>query len=210
MSGSALSIEYNTDISPELTVEIGECFYMDIRLDDVPAPLITAGFFIVHDSSLASIVDVAVYDGEVTPSLWDPGFTFKVPDADGPGTYLLACGNFATVSPDDVRIGQVEICAIAEGLNTITITTIPDFQTIVSVSPEETVVYDSEIIPHEITIFQIIPPCRCEIVGSTIIQASLEPVTEQYNVSSNQHCDYPPEYVWSDTCTFGDVDKMVL
>ena len=45
MSENAMSIEYNTNISPELAVEVGECFYMDVRLDNVPEPLLTAGFF---------------------------------------------------------------------------------------------------------------------------------------------------------------------
>ena len=130
---NAISIEYNTNISPELTVEVGECFNVDIRLDDVPEPLLTAGFFMMFDASLATIIDVAVYDGnDLTPDIWDPGFTHKVPDAAGPGSYLLACGNFVDVPPDDARIANIEICTIAEGVNTITIITIPDFDTVVS------------------------------------------------------------------------------
>ena len=212
ISGKAIAIQYNTDISPELTIEVGECFYMDVKLDDVPEPLVTAGFFIVHDASLALIADVAVYDGELNPDIWDPGFTHKVPDAAGPGTYFLACGNFGTVSPDDVRIAKVEICAITEGVNTITISTIPDFQTVVALLPEEIVVYDSEILPHEITVHQIIPPCRCEIVGSTIVNVdAFQEVTAQYDVSSNLlHCDNPPDYVWSDDCTLADIDQSGL
>jgi len=125
VSDNAVAIEYTTNISPGLTVEVSECFYMDIRLENVPTLLITAGFFMVHDSSLATIAEVAAYDGELEPDLWD-GPTYKVPDAAGPGTYLLACLNLgAGVSPDDVRIARAEICPIAAGINTITITTIP-------------------------------------------------------------------------------------
>ena len=131
MAGNAISIEYNTNISPELTVEVGDCFYMDIRLDDVPEPLVTAGFAIVHDASLTTIIDVAVYD-EYPDGPWDGTCTYKVPDAGGPGTYMLACCNLAGVSPDDVKIAEVEICPIAEGVNIITISTIPGFDTVVS------------------------------------------------------------------------------
>jgi hypothetical protein len=207
---NALAIEYNTDVSPELTVEVGDCFFMDIWLDDVPEPLITAGFFIVQDPSLANIIDVAVYDGELNPDIWDPGSTYKVPDADGPGTYMLAVLQFSTVSPDDVKIGQAEICAIAEGVNTITISTVPGFQTVVALT-DEIVVYDPEIVPHSITVNQILPPCRCEITGDTYIFSNpFQTVTEQYDVSSDQNCTNPSEYVWSDTCIKGDVDQNGL
>lgn len=162
LSDNVLSIEYNTNISPELTVKVGDCFYMDIRLDDVPDYLITAGFFIIHDSSLATIIGVSVYDGELTPTLWDPGFTFKVPDAAGPDTYMLACGNFDTVSPGDVRIARVEICTITEGVSTFTISTIPNFETVVSSRwvGSDYVGYDLQIVPHTITVHQIIPDCE--------------------------------------------------
>jgi len=211
MSGSAFSIEYNTDVSPELTVEVGECFNMDVRLDQVPEPLLTAGFLITHDSSLATIVDVIVYDGNDLPGPWDAGFTTLVPDADGPGTYLIACGNFASVPPEEAVIARVEICSITDGVDTITITTIPDFQTVVSgIFPYE--VFDSQIIPHIITVNQNPPACRCEISGPPVISfSSQEPATAQYTVSSNSmHCDNPPDYVWSDTCLFGDVDQNGL
>ena len=33
VSEGTLAIEYNTDISPELTVDVGECFYMDVWLE---------------------------------------------------------------------------------------------------------------------------------------------------------------------------------
>ena len=203
------AIEYNTNVSPELTVEVSECFYMDIRLENVPTLLITAGFFMIHNPSLATIVDVAAYDGALEPDLWD-GPTYKVPDAAGPGTYLLACLNLgAGVSPDDVRIARAEICPTASGINTITITTIPDFMTVVSGIPDYEC-YDPQISPHIVTVNQIPTPCRCEIIGPSAIPAASMPVTAQYAVSSNQHCDYPSAYVWSDTCTNGDIDQNGL
>ena len=167
--------------------------------------------FIVHDSTLASIINVSVYDGELGPGIWDPGFTSKVPDADGPGTYMLAVGQFGTVSPDDVRIARAEICAIAEGINIITISTIPGFQTVVSGVPDYED-YDPQITPHTVTVNQIIPPCRCEITGPAIVESdAFSPVIAQYNVSSNlQYCDNPPNYVWYDDCALGDVDQTGL
>jgi hypothetical protein len=209
MSDNILAIEYATNVSPGLTVEVGECFYMDIRLENVPTLLVAAGFFMVYDSSLATIADVSAYDGELEPHLWDSG-SFKAPDAAGPGTYYLACCNLgACVSPDDVRIARAEICAIAAGINTITITTIPDFMTIVSCIPDYEI-YDPQIIPHSVTVNQIPAPCRCEIIGPSVIEAASMPVTAPYAVSSNQHCENPSDYVWSDTCTNGAIDQNGL
>jgi hypothetical protein len=124
---------------------------------------------------------------------------------------MLACGNFSCVDPEDVRIAKAEICTIAEGINTITITTIPDFLTVVSCIPDYEV-YDSQIMPHIITVNQIIPPCRCEITGPNIVLSDgFSTVTAQYDVSSNlAHCDNPPNYVWYDDCTLGDVDQSGL
>lgn len=210
MAGNVPAIEYSTNISPEVTQDVGECFYMDIRLDEVPEPLVTAGFFITQNPSLATITDVAVYDGDLTPALWDPGFTSKVPGADGPGTYMLACGNFATVPSGEVKIARAEICTIAEGDNTITIYTIPDFQTVVSGAPPDYEVFDSQIMPHVITVHQIIFPCSCEITGSPVIYIEYDwEVTAQYVVSTGQHC-VNPDYVWSDDCVNGDVDQNGL
>jgi len=209
VSDNALAIEYTTNISPGLPVEVGECFYMDIRLENVPTLLITAGFFMVNNPSLATIIDVAAYDGEIEPHLWDPG-SFKVPDAAGLGTYLLACCNLgACVSPDDVRIARAEICPIAAGINTITIATIPDFMTVVSGIPDYEC-YDPQISPHNVTINQIPAPCRCEIIGTSVISAGGFPVTARYEASSNQQFYYPLDYVWSDTCAYGDIDQNGL
>ena len=210
ITGNSLAIEYNTNISPEVTQDVGECFYMDIRLDEVPIPLVTAGFFITHDPSLATITNVEVYDGDLTPALWDPGFTYKVPDADGPGTYMLACGNFATVPSGEVKIARVEICTITAGDNTITISTIPGFQTVVgSTFDRDIIVYDLEIIPHVVTVHQIIFPCSCEIIGPPIIDGDGSPAIVQYSVSSNHHCSNP-DYVWRDNCMLGDIDQNGL
>jgi hypothetical protein len=205
---NASAIEYNTNVSPALTVEVGECFDMDIRLENVPTSLITAGFFMVYDSSLATIVNVSVYDGELEPDLWDSG-SVKVPDPAGPGTYYLACLSLGCDSPDGVRIARAEICAIAAGINTITITNIPGFMTVVSCIPDYEI-YDPQIIPHSVTVNQIPAPCRCGIIGPSVIYAASMPVTAKYGVSSNQHCENPSDYVWSDTCTNGDIDQNGL
>jgi len=81
----------------------------------------------------------------------------------------------------DVRIARAEICPIATGINTITITTIPDFMTVVRVFLIMSA-HDPQISPHIVTVNQIPTPCRCEIIGPSAIPAASMPVTAQYAV----------------------------
>ena len=62
-----------------------------------------------------------------------PGFTSKVPDAGGPGTYFLAVGQFATVPVDQgpIPICEVELCAQSQGVSQFEVITIPNFDTVV-------------------------------------------------------------------------------
>ena len=64
----------------DLTLEIippNDCTTVTIAIDpgaEITTPLITAGFWIIFDPAVVAINNVAVYDGEVAPALWDPGF----------------------------------------------------------------------------------------------------------------------------------------
>ncbi len=82
-----------------------------------------------------------------------PDIPLEVPDPAGPGTYMVAVGNFATVQADqdgDIILGRVYLRYEGGGDTQITISTIPGFDTFVC---------DSEILdwwfdPNTITIRQ--------------------------------------------------------
>ena len=182
-----------------------ECVTVTISLDPnshINTPLITAGFWLVYNVSQISINNVAVYDGELAPALWDPGFTGKIPDAGGPGTYMLTVGNFATVSLDDLRIADVEFCATGRvGYSQIIISTIPGFDTVVG----DTTVWDPVV--EGVIDLEVVPsaPCDC---------TSLEPSAVELH--SNEVVIFVPqvtgacqhnEFLFTDDCTEGDVNS---
>jgi hypothetical protein len=135
---------------------------IDIWINDVPEPLITAGFWITFDPAILWNFDIEVYDGELAPALWDYGFTQKIPDAGGPGTYMLQVVNFAYAEPDgdgDILIARLSF--YSEMIHTptfVTISTIPGFDTVVGSSYY---IYDPDIIPNTISICLSCNPCRC-------------------------------------------------
>jgi hypothetical protein len=143
----------------EWTIGTSETVDVDIWINDAPEALLTGGFWISFDPALVSVVSVEVYNNSVLPGPWDPGFTTIIPDSDGPGTYLVACGNFDCVTPDadgDVIIGRVRFRCESAGDAFITIAPIPisGYDTVVGCSLP-TVIYDPDITPNTFTIHQI-------------------------------------------------------
>jgi hypothetical protein len=193
------------------TIPPNDCTTVTIALDpgtEITTPLLTAGMWITFDPAVVSVTDVQVYDGALTPALWDPGFTGKVPDADGPGTYLMTCGNFATVALSDLRLADVTLCCLGAKLNdTVNFNPVPGFDTIVG----DTTLYDPIVAGGVINLDQVAPPCACDITGPAVVGAdAFAEVTAQYNVSGNVNCTNPPAYVWSSDCTLGSIDQTGL
>ena len=187
-----------------------DCATVTIEVDPggiINTPLITGGCWIIWDTSQVSVANLVAADSDAGGP-WDSGFTYEVPDADGPGTYMLAVGQFGTVAVDNpLPICDIEFCCEEPGQSQITISTIPGFETIVG----DTTVWDPQVADGVIDLTQIITPCRCDIAGPNFIVGDpFETVTVQYEVSSNQHCINPSEYVWGDTCVKGDVDQNGL
>ncbi len=138
----------------EWTLGVGEEVDADIWINDLPESLLTGGAWLDYDPAQISVVSVQVYElaSPTTPGPWDPGFTTLIPNADGPGTYFIACGNFGTVAPGpggDIIIAKVRFRREAAGGNIVTVSTIPGFDTITGASLP-TVIYDSEIIPNTV------------------------------------------------------------
>ena len=131
----------------EKIIAQSETLKMDIWLQDVTEPLITAGFWMEFDASHMSIIRSDIYNGP-----WDAGMSQAVENPQGPGSYMVTVGNLSTASPDsegDIILAKVLFqCTSSDDLS-ITLTTIPDFDTVVGNSAE---VYDAEMIPHTITL----------------------------------------------------------
>ena len=186
-----------------------ECETVSIAIDPagvISTPLITAGCWLNFDPSHILVNSVAAADGEV-PGPWDPGFTSKVPDAGGPGTYFLAVGQFGTVAVDGpVPICEVEFCGQGSGVSQIEVITIPNFDTVVG----DTTVWDPQITPGIIDLTITGCPCTCEITGPAVVQSdAFAEVTAQYTATPGPNCGIPT-YVWSDDCTLADIDQTGL
>ena len=133
----------------------GEAVDMDIWLNDVPEAILTAGCFITYDPALVNITDVIPYD-TANGGPWDAAFTssFEI-DPANPGQWFLSLGQFSCVAPDgdgDIILATVTFQCAAVGDADITISTIPDFDTVVDC--DTPTVYDSEIVPNIVTITQ--------------------------------------------------------
>ena len=139
----------------EWTLNVGEEVELDIWINDVPEQLISGGFWVTYDPLLVSVEDVLAYDNTDLLGPWDPGFTAKVQDPDGPGTYFLALGNLSTPFPDaegDIILGKIRFHAVSEGSVTITVSVIPQTSTVVGWPSIH--IYDDEISPNTVTLFQ--------------------------------------------------------
>ena len=120
-------------------------------------PLSKRGFWIVYDPINVNIINVAAYDNNDLPGPWE--LQTKIPDSAGSGTYMLLVSNLATASPDgdgDLIIGKIRFHCESEGDATITISTIPGFDTFVV----DTIVLDYDMFPNEIVIHQLQDVCE--------------------------------------------------
>jgi hypothetical protein len=208
-SGSLKTWDEHVSSCPGAQTEI------DIWLNDVPEPLLTAGFWIAYDSPGIDIEDVLIYDGSDLPGPWNPGFTIKVPEPDGPGTYLISVGGWLTPpyipiipdSEDDIIIGKILVRSISyPGQYSMTLSTFPGLDTVVG---ESSTVYDSQMIPNTITLVEYSCPLCCTYI-STHDQTTIYPggIIDFYVFTSGEFCTIPLDLVFSDDCVQGDVDPI--
>ena len=172
----------------EWTIPQSETVEVDIWLHDVTQELLTAGFWIEYNPEQVSIETVKAYDGSTFTGPWDPGFTNIIPEADGPGTFFVACGQFSCVDPkeDDVILGRLLLQYSSTNDSTLTIQTIPGFDTIVQ-CPEG--VLDQETTPYILTLHstdETITGCDDGIVCTV---DSLGPDDQCLNIPNDTLCD---------------------
>jgi hypothetical protein len=188
---------------------VSEDHSVTITLDPagiINTPLITAGCWIEFDATYINITNVVAADSDVGGP-WDPSYTYLLPEGGGPGTFFIAVGNFDTVPVDTpIPICDIQFDCVAFNWSEIIISTIPNFDTVVS--------YGGAVWDPDITNGIILPrcahPCMCFLEGPATIQAAcFELVTEQYIFECINDCK-PPNYVWSDDCTQVDIDQNGL
>jgi hypothetical protein len=118
---------------------------IEIWLQGITAPLITAGFWLRFNPAQMVVSAVEVYDDSDLPGPWDHAMTKKLQNPDGSGTYLVTLGNLANVHPDDngeIKLAQVKFRCKEDCGDPITISPIAGFDTVVG---DEGRVYDSEL-----------------------------------------------------------------
>ena len=149
-SHSVKTFDESRSVSTPSTYEI------DVWLNDVPIPLLTAGFWVVYESSATDLEYVLTYDGYDLPGQWDASFTTKIPEPDGSGTYFIAVADLSTpIIPDgdgDIIIAKLQFFAQSPGTFDIIVSTIPNFDTVVG---EDATIFDPQILPRPITISQL-------------------------------------------------------
>lgn len=132
---------------------LGEEVEIDIWINDAPESLMSAGFAIRYNPSLATIQSVEVYDGNDLPGPWSLPTT-KVPDFEGPGTYFIVTNNFSGVSPDryhDIPIAKIHLICNSLSSHNVTFTT-QIFSAYSLVISSNGTSYDSEILDMVVTI----------------------------------------------------------
>jgi len=124
-------------------------YLIDVWLNDVPEPLLSAGFYLDYDPSEASILEVKGYDGSDLPGPWQPPIT-AVAEPDGPGTYFVATYNLDGAELDaegDIIVAQFKIRCNAPGYSPFIVSTVPVYDTVVG---ESETVFDPVIAPLSI------------------------------------------------------------
>ncbi len=193
-----------------LALDTGNCQTVFIALDPggvINIPLVQAGFWLVYDPNQVTVGDVIPWDWN-HGGPWDPGFSVLIPPDPLLGIFYIVVGNLDTVPVDfPIPICDVELCCEGPGQSQITISTIPEFDTVFGGST----VWDSQIAGGIIDLTQFAPACSCDINGPAVVEISAyATVNEQFTASPWLHCETPPAYLWSDDCGLADVDQTGL
>ena len=137
---------------PSKAGNTGKNAQVEIWLQDMTAPLITAGFWLSYNPAQTTVAAVKVFDDSDLPGPWDHAMTKKHEKPDGSGTYLVTLGNLANVDPDkkgEIKLAQIRFRCNGDCVQPITIKTILGFDTVVG---DEGRVYDSELTPFSFII----------------------------------------------------------
>ena len=134
--GSSISEKTFDTLDEGFMVTQGQQYEVDIWICEVAGSANAGGFWLTYDPSI-TIVSVGAYvmntpDPPDLSGPWGNGETNKVPNPDGPGTYMLTVANLGGAAPDgdfDIIIAKVTFNATASGNATIIARTIPGVAT---------------------------------------------------------------------------------
>jgi hypothetical protein len=137
---------------PTKTENSGQETEVEIWLQGISGPLLTAGFWMNYNPAQILVSAVDVFDDADLPGPWDHAMTKKSENPDGTGTYLVTLGNLSNVEPDkkaEIKLAKVRLRCKENCPEPITIKTILGFDTVVG---DEGRVYDSELLPFSFKI----------------------------------------------------------
>ena len=95
---------------------------VDIWINDVPEPLITAAIYLEFDPLQVSVLSGDIYDP------WDREMSSTQPNPNGPGSYMVIVGNLGSVTPDkegDIAIAKLRLDCVDDCNVEITVKTVP-------------------------------------------------------------------------------------
>ena len=180
---------------------VGETMDMDIWVTDVPEPagLLTGGFFITYDPAIITITDVVPNDSN-TGGQFDGGATQSFEPA--AGQWLVALVQFSCVPPDadgDVFMGRVTFQSLADGQVDITISTIPDFDTVVGCEGAR---FDPDIAPNTVIVNETVgcDPPDCDDGNPCTVDVCNEDSPICVNTPDDSLCDDGDVCTGVETC----------
>ena len=180
---------------------------LDIWINDVPEPLFTAGFYLTASNLDVNFIDVEVYDDNDLPGPWQPGFSNVITD-NNEGFVFAAVGNLQSPAPPDgdgdIIIAKVRFEVPCMTQTYLTISTIPDFDTVVG---ESSTVYP--ITPNTIMVWEASWPCCCTSILTGDPTTISPGGTIDFDANSTGFfCNIPIDLIFSDNCLQGNVDPI--
>jgi hypothetical protein len=174
-----------------------ECNIRTVSMDGTgwdTSPLVSGGFCLsISNPTKINVNDIWCY--QEVPPFWPT--VQIIPDPDF--TCVFTGNPDEGVPPSsNILICDVEFCGAAVGSSTITIDTVPEWDTWVA---QDFTVYDPTIDPDVIDARVWGDPCECVIDGPISVRASgLMPRSAQYTAIPDQDCSDIPVYQYSITC----------
>ena len=115
----------------EIVVSVGSTYEIDVWINDIPflpKGMIGGGFFLISDPLVCPCIieTIEIYDGVNGPEgPWDPRMTGIIPDAGGPGSYMVTCARwpdpFMPDTDGDIIVGKRRIVCESSGEDDISI-----------------------------------------------------------------------------------------
>lgn len=174
-AGQAFAIGYSKDINPtiqpgtdfddEITIPAGTQVTIDVQVNDVSLPLISAGVSLVYDPDMITVISSSIYDSEEIAredggTNWDPELSNTIDMGpltvpyEGLNGYTVLCGELDLVSPlnGDIPVARFVLECQDPGDAEVMFMPSIDVDTVVG---EGGIVFDGDIVPNTVIIHQV-------------------------------------------------------